>query len=166
MSNQNEAPPTVLDDPPFHLARLMIAFARLSSVTLREEGLSPQAAGVGSVLHALFEAEELPAKVLAQRTHLPKGTLTGVLERLEKAGWIKRLVDPEDGRAWRVRLTARGRALQPRMERRHARVMAVFHQALGVRDTQKLCRLLDQVTSAMRASTLDTSPTPTQARSR
>jgi DNA-binding MarR family transcriptional regulator len=150
MSNQLTSSTTVLDDVPFHLARLMISFTRLSAASLREVGLNAQAPGDGSVLHALFESDDLPAKELAQRTHLPKGTLTGVLERLEKSGWIKRVDDPDDGRAWRVRLTARGRALQPKMEQRHGRVMEVLRRALGERDTKTLSRLLEKATSAMR----------------
>lgn len=152
MPNQN-ARQTALEDAPFHLARLGIAFARLSAQTLKQEGLAPQAPGVGSVLHALFEQDDIPAKKLAELTHLPKGTLTGVLDRLETAGWIKRHPDPDDGRAWRVRLTAKGRALQPKMERRHARVMQALTDALGERDLRTLTRLLAKTTSAIRRAT-------------
>lgn len=153
MSNQNEPPVTLLEDVPFHLARLGIAFTRLGTQTLREEGLGPQAPGTGSVLHALFEMDDIPAKELVERTHLPKGTLSGILDRLEAADWIVRYPNPNDGRGCCVRLTKKGRALEPRMRRRHARIMLTLQEALGERDYHALTRLLDKATRAMREAT-------------
>src|SRR6266481_2389479 len=33
---------------------------------------------------------------------LSSGTLTGAIDRMEKAGLVRRVPDPDDGRAWRI----------------------------------------------------------------
>lgn len=53
----------------------------------------------------------ISAGALASVLHLDPSTLTGVLQRLEASGAIKRVVDRRDGRRAVLSLTARGRAL-------------------------------------------------------
>jgi len=149
MSNQL-AKRSAVSDVPFQIARLNIAFTRLSAITLEEQGLEPQGPGVGSVLHALFERDCQTGRDLVASTHIPKGTLSGILAKLEACGWVIREVDSQDRRAWRIKLTARGRALETKMQRRHQRFMQTLEQALGKNDIQKFSRLLAKATDAMR----------------
>lgn len=157
MSNQNKAADTILDTIPFQLAQTLLAFTRVSAETLRDEGLKPQALGVGSVLYALFEEDDVILKSLIQVTHLPKGTLTGILNRLERDGFISRHPDTQDGRACRVKLTAKGRALEAKMRRRHDRFMQMFQSSLSERELCTLTRLLSKAMTAMRSN-----PSPLQ----
>ena len=53
----------------------------------------------------------ISAGALAAALHLDPSTLTGVLQRLEKRGAIKRVEDPEDRRRALFALTPRGRTL-------------------------------------------------------
>jgi len=53
----------------------------------------------------------IPAGRLAQILHVHPSTLTGVLKRLERRGFIERRSDPRDGRRVSLGLTARGRTL-------------------------------------------------------
>ncbi len=46
---------------------------------------------------------------LAALLHLDRGTITGIVRRLEAAGFVARDSNPEDGRSVHLRLTARGR---------------------------------------------------------
>jgi DNA-binding MarR family transcriptional regulator len=46
---------------------------------------------------------------LAQTARITKQSMGALVDYLEHAGYVERVDDPEDGRAWRVRLTARGR---------------------------------------------------------
>jgi DNA-binding MarR family transcriptional regulator len=50
---------------------------------------------------------------LARLLHVHPSTLTGVLRRLERRGWLDRRTDPRDARRVRLGLTPRGRALDP-----------------------------------------------------
>jgi DNA-binding MarR family transcriptional regulator len=53
----------------------------------------------------------IPAGRLAQILHVHPSTLTGVLKRLQRRGFIERRPDPRDGRRASLGLTERGRRL-------------------------------------------------------
>jgi DNA-binding MarR family transcriptional regulator len=66
----------------------------------------------GSVLVPLFEEEGLQIVELAARSGLSKQTLTTHMRALEASRLVIRRPDPDDGRAFRVFLTRRGRAFK------------------------------------------------------
>jgi len=53
----------------------------------------------------------LPAGELAELLHVHPSTLTGILARLERGGWIARRADPRDRRRALFGLTERGRGV-------------------------------------------------------
>jgi DNA-binding MarR family transcriptional regulator len=53
----------------------------------------------------------ISAGKVSELLHLHPSTLTGVLQRLEKAGLLSRRADPADGRKARLLLTGRGRSI-------------------------------------------------------
>jgi MarR family transcriptional regulator for hemolysin len=58
-----------------------------------------------SVLVHLFRADGIQQKELAELLDITAITLTGLLDRLERDGWVERRADPADRRAKRVYLT-------------------------------------------------------------
>jgi DNA-binding MarR family transcriptional regulator len=71
----------------------------------------------GSVLVPLFEEDGLRMGELARRSGLSKQAMTTLVRSVEEAGLVARVRDVEDGRAFRVSLTARGCDLRPIAER-------------------------------------------------
>ncbi len=74
----------------------------------RETGLTgPQLWAIKTI------AEEAPIMVseIARRMYLHPATVVGILDRLEKQGYVMRVRSTEDRRVVRVELTAMGRAL-------------------------------------------------------
>jgi DNA-binding MarR family transcriptional regulator len=63
------------------------------------------------VLRIVARFPGIPAGQLAQILHVHPSTLTGILKRLERRGFIERRPDPRDGRRASLGLTARGRRL-------------------------------------------------------
>jgi DNA-binding MarR family transcriptional regulator len=63
----------------------------------------------GSILLALFEDEGLQMGELAGRTRLSKQTLTTLIRDMRDKGLVRRIRDAEDGRAYRIYLSARAR---------------------------------------------------------
>jgi DNA-binding MarR family transcriptional regulator len=68
--------------------------------------------GQPSVLHALWDQEGLMHTELARRLQVQPATITKMLQRMEKAGFVERRPDPYDHRVSRVYLTDAGRAVQ------------------------------------------------------
>ena len=68
--------------------------------------------GQPSVLQALWEQEGLMHTDLAHRLQVQPATITKMLQRMEKAGFVERRPDPDDQRVSRVYLTEAGRSVQ------------------------------------------------------
>ena len=62
------------------------------------------------VLTTLTEAEGISQQELAQRLYVTKGNISGLLDRLERAGLVERRAIAADRRQYAVYLTASGRA--------------------------------------------------------
>jgi len=73
--------------------------------------------GQPPVLFALWEQEGLTHSELAARLHVKPATITKMINRMEKTGFVQRRSDPEDQRVSRVYLTDAGRAIQNEVER-------------------------------------------------
>jgi len=119
-----------IDDLGFLLAAVSRRFNAQLVTRFAEAGFPEIRASFGSVLMPLFQQDDLRVGDLAARAGLSKQSLTGLLRECETAGLVERRRDPEDGRAFRVRLTRRGRRFQ-----------GVAQQVLGELDTEVVARL-------------------------
>ena len=62
----------------------------------------------GDIFHALFEAGELSAKEIAGRTRRSKSTVSELVDRLVKLGYVCKKPDPADARGVKISLTEKG----------------------------------------------------------
>jgi len=90
------------------LARCYQAFERFDAARLRESGLTSAQA---DVIFTLGNTDGMSCKELGERTLITKGTLTGVLDRLEGRGLIRREPSPTDRRSLHIVLTPSGAEL-------------------------------------------------------
>jgi MarR family transcriptional regulator, organic hydroperoxide resistance regulator len=92
----------------FRLARLMGRMQVAISGRLREIGISiPQC----DVLTTLSEREGVNQQQLAERLYVTKGNISGLLDRLEEAGFVERRAAVSDRRQYSIHLTESGRAM-------------------------------------------------------
>lgn len=73
------------------------------------------------------------------------GNITGIVDRLTKEGLAERTKDNDDGRAYLVRLTPRGRRLFGRWATDHEVWIDELLSPLDGEDTEALCQLLERV---------------------
>ncbi|MBD2411093.1 MarR family transcriptional regulator [Nostoc calcicola FACHB-389] len=64
------------------------------------------------VLCCLWQEDGLPTSSIGDKLKQVGGTLTGVLDRMEERGLVRRERDTHDRRIWRIWLTDAGRELQ------------------------------------------------------
>ena len=69
---------------------------------LQSHGLTPVQC---LFLETLWEEDGLPVGEIGRKLTVDTATLTGVLDRMESAGWVRRRYDPFDGRIARIFLT-------------------------------------------------------------
>jgi MarR family transcriptional regulator, organic hydroperoxide resistance regulator len=72
--------------------------------------------GQPPVLFALWDQEGLTHTELAERLQNTPATITKMLQRMEKAGFVQRRPDANDQRVSRVYLTEAGRAIQSQVQ--------------------------------------------------
>lgn len=142
------APATSASDLPFLIVALSLGFQALLKRLRTRAGLSEDVAvGMGSIFFALYEAEDGACimKDLGARLRMPKGTLSGLLGRMEQMGMVERSPCPEDGRAQRLRLTRKGRAMAPGLQQRHRQAIEILESGLSDREAATLKKLLGRV---------------------
>ncbi|MBD5383952.1 MAG: MarR family transcriptional regulator [Ruminococcaceae bacterium] len=98
---------------------------------LDENGISEFNGAQGRILFVLWETDNIPISALSERTGLAKTTLTSMLDRLERSGHIRRMPDPADRRAVRIRLTESAEALREKYERVSAMMNEVFYRGFS-----------------------------------
>jgi len=64
------------------------------------------------VLCCLWDEDGLPTSSIGEKLQQVGGTLTGVLDRMEERGLIRRERDIDDRRIWRIWLTEEGKRLE------------------------------------------------------
>ena len=134
------------------LRRLFKAIHEYSKAILRKTGLS------GPQLWALTVLDGTPAlslNALSERLFAHPSTVSGIVDRLEQRGAVRRAPDPEDGRGIRLSLTPVGRRL---VRRSPPPVQLGLRRALEEMPTPQLRRLrfsLDQLVRETAARRVD-----------
>jgi DNA-binding MarR family transcriptional regulator len=130
------------------LAKASQRWNDLLAEAFRRQGHGDVRPSYGSVLVPLFEDDGLRMTELAARAHLAKQTMTTMVRLVEEAGLVRRRPDPEDARATRVHLTARGKRFQPVAARELVRLEERITARLGQRRTAALRASLTQLLEA------------------
>jgi MarR family transcriptional regulator, organic hydroperoxide resistance regulator len=101
--------------------------------------------GFIGVLLALYRADGQTISELGETVSLEKSTMTGLIDRMVRAGLVNREADPADRRVLRVWLTERGKQVQTGI----GKVLGQSYQDLtsGVADkeVEKVERILGHI---------------------
>jgi DNA-binding MarR family transcriptional regulator len=131
----------------FRLAKASQRWNELLAERFRRDGFPEVRPSYGSILVPLFEEDDLRMGELAGRAGLSKQTMTTMVRLLERDGLVTRTRDRDDGRAWRIALTARSHAFRPVAERALAELHARLGERLGAREVARFQRFLEEVQS-------------------
>ena len=129
----------------FLLAKASQRFNERLADSFAARGFGDVRASYGSVLVPLFERDGRRLGELAAAARLSKQAMTGLVARCEADGLVERERDPADGRAFNVRLTARGRAFRAVAGEVLAELDDELARSLGPRNHDALIRALKGV---------------------
>ena len=85
----------------------------------------------GRIMFALWLEDGLSFSELAGRTSLGKSTLTSMIDRLEKAGYLCRKTPPEDRRSMRIYTTEKDRERQALYREASEEMTAIFYRGFS-----------------------------------
>lgn len=89
---------------------------------------------------------------LSRKTGLAKTTLTGMLDRLEKQGHVRRNFDPADRRSVRITLTPQARSLNDRYVAVSEEMTEKFYKGFTDEDIQEFEKYLQRVLQNLKES--------------
>ncbi len=139
-----------LDQISFYLGRAYYTYVGLLERVLADMGLDRHIRpGMGNVLFALFERDEQSVSEVAQRLRVAKSTMTGMVAGIKNAGLVTTHRDPADGRAVRLKLTPRGRSLEPRCRQLGRRIDIMLCRRFSKQDRATFKRLLATLVESM-----------------
>ncbi len=146
---------TIEDEIVAAVRRIVRAIDLHSSRLVREVGLTwPQLA----TLRAVDRLGPCSISALARGIHLGQATLTGILQRLERAGYVTRSPDEADRRSVRISVTDGGREI---LGRAPSMLQDRFRSEIAkLRDWERLQLLasLKRIAEMMDVEALDASP--------
>jgi DNA-binding MarR family transcriptional regulator len=119
------------------------AFTRESQRLFRPQGLTAAQYNVLNILAA--EPEGISQRALGDRLVVDRSNVTGLLDRLEKSGWVRRTDDPDDRRVYRVKLTPAGRTLWQTVTPLYLEVVAQITRGLDPKQMAGALAVLRQL---------------------
>lgn len=135
----------------FLIGKIKQIQGRVFEKMLTEEGIDEFNGAQGRILYVLWHDDDITISTLSARTGLAKTTLTSMLDRIEKSGYIKRVSAPNDRRAIKIVLTDKARGIKDRYDRVSAKMTELFY--IGFSDDEivtfeaNLKRVLDNLTN-------------------
>ena len=107
------------------LALTYQAFEAYSSKHIKKMGITETQF---DILATLGNQPPMTCKELGEKTLILKGTMTGVLERLEIKGLIEKVTNEEDARSYKIKLSRNGEKLFKKVFPEH---LSYLEQAFG-----------------------------------
>lgn len=133
--------------PTARIARLARRLRHHFDVLLDPYGLTGVQFGL---LNRLDRADGLVQADLGRRMAIEPATLTGIVQRLEREGWLHRTCDPDNRRLQRVWLTDKAREAMPALRQLQAHYHREVLAGLTDKDVTRLCDILEQIEENLR----------------
>lgn len=112
------------------------------SENLSQFGVTP---GQYGVLACLWHHGSLTPKEIAQILRVENSTISGVLDRMQKRGFITRVLDPDDKRSLRVEVTEAGLAIKDGVQQKIEELNDLILRDFSIEDREKLLELLERI---------------------
>ena len=97
------------------------------------------------ILATLGNQPPMTCKELGEKTLILKGTMTGVLERMEAKGLIIKIPNEEDGRSYKIGLTKTGEKLFQKAFPEHVEYLGKAFAKLNKEDLEKAVGVLQKI---------------------
>jgi DNA-binding MarR family transcriptional regulator len=95
--------------------------------------------------HLMREKKGIPHAELSRNLLVTAGNVTGLIDRMESSGLVRRRNDSNDRRVTLVELTAKGRKLAESVIPRHSADIESLFDALSEREKTQLRAILDKL---------------------
>lgn len=129
----------------FFLSRASLAMKQHVNYLLKQSGMDDVSMGFIGVLLALYRADGQTISELGEAVSLEKSTMTGLIDRMVRAGLVNREADPADRRVLRVWLTDRGKQVQAGIGKVLGQAYQDLTQGVADKEVERVERILGHI---------------------
>ena len=133
----------------FLIAKIHQLSQRIFARILKDANLIDLNPAQGRIMFVLWRDDNISIHELSKRTLLSKSTLTSMLDRLERAGFIKRVPSKKDRREILIQLTEKNKLLQEKYVDVSKNMTKIYYKDFTVEEINnfenKLQKILDNL---------------------
>ncbi len=118
---------------------------RIWHAVLSRNGLEDLAGARGRVIFALWNEDNIPIKNLVEKTSLDKATLTGIIDRLERDGYVKRIPSPGDKRSTLISRTGKDEIFKSKVPEVSNQQNKLFYKGFSVKEIKDFENYLKRI---------------------
>ena len=121
---------------------------RVWNKILRENNMADLEGARGRVIFALWSKQNnggVPIKTLCEKTSLDKSTLTGILDRLERDGYIERKSSPTDKRSTLIFLTGKEQEFTKHIKTVSNKMNKIFYDGFSDEEIMLFDSMLERI---------------------
>lgn len=112
---------------------------------MSRNGIEGIATSHGDIIYSLFNAQKLTMAEIAGKIGKDKSTVTALVDKLIKLGYVIKERDLEDTRVVFVALTSKGHELKPMFDAISEEVISNFYLGISESEKEELFRLLMKI---------------------
>lgn len=116
---------------------------------LNQNGIEGFVPSHGDILVVLYKSDKITMKEIADKIHRTKATVTVLVDKLEKLGFIKREKSNEDNRITYITLTKKGLEFKPVFEQISQNLNAMLYKNFSKEEAKILDELLNKMKKNM-----------------
>ncbi len=125
---------------------------RVWNKILRENDMADLEGTRGRIIFALWGKDGVPIKTLCEKTSLDKSTLTGIIDRLERDGYVERKASETDKRSTLISLTGKEQEFAKNIQKVSIQMNKIFYKGFSddeiIQFEEMLARILENCKEA------------------
>ena len=129
----------------FLISKIKQISGRIFDKKLKNHDITDLNTAQGRIVFSLWQNDVIPISELVRITALSKTTLTSMLNRLEKIGYITRSSDRDDNRKVIVSLTEKSKLLKERYEIVSQEMTSLFYDGLAESQIDEFEKILTHI---------------------
>ena len=118
---------------------------RVWNKILRQNNMADLEGARGRIIFALWGKDGVPIKTLCEKTSLDKSTLTGIIDRLERDGYIERKPSQTDKRSTLICLTGKEQEFARHVQKVSNQMNKIFYKGFSDEEIMQFDSMLERI---------------------
>ena len=118
---------------------------RVWNKILRDNNMADLEGARGRIIFALWGRDGVPIKTLCEKTSLDKSTLTGIIDRLERDGFVERKPSESDKRSTLISLTGKEQEFAQKVQKVSNQMNKIFYKGFTNEEILQFDSMLERI---------------------